>query len=472
MSLIPKFDLAPEFRPSLNIGATLDIPTGNAVRGVHNETLWNGGLGSITAVAGAGNSFKSATSHYQNLSAMSKVAWVRPTSLSTYDTEINTNQQHLPIFFEAFPQFEGRDLFLTGEWSITDRSVYPYGNKWFEVFKEFITNKIKDGKSHTYETPFLDRNGKDLFKMMMPTFGEIDSFSEFVTEDVDKMQQENEIGDSGMNTLHMRAALAKTAMLMQLPVLCGRGNHYLTMTSHMGKESTIGAGPYAPPPTKKLENLKNGDKLLGVTGKFNYLMSNCWHAYNTVPLMNQTTKAPEYPRENENDNTEMAADLKLVSLRQLRGKSGPTGITIDIIVSQSTGVEPSLTEFHLIKSFDRYGINGTMQHYALDLCPDIKLSRTTVRTKIDESERLRRALNITSEMLQLKQLFSHVYSDRLCTPKELIDDLTAKGYDWEQILATRGWYTLNNDKHPVPFLSTLDLLNMRAGTYTPYWLKK
>jgi hypothetical protein len=38
------------------------------------------------------------------------------------------------------------------------------------------------------------------------------------------------------------------------------------------------------------------------------------------------------------------------------------------------------------------------------------------------------------------------------------------------LLNTRGWWTLDNDKQEVPFLSTLDLLRMRKGLYHPYWL--
>ena len=60
--------------------------------------------------------------------------------------------------------------------------------------------------------------------------------------------------------------------------------------------------------------------------------------------------------------------------------------------------------------------------------------------------------------------------DLLCTPLELYEDLKKLGYDWDQLLNTRGWWTVNNDKHPVPFLSTYDLLMMRKEKYKPYWL--
>ena len=56
--------------------------------------------------------------------------------------------------------------------------------------------------------------------MLFPTFGEVDSISEFETADIEEMQNKNEIGTSGGNTIHMRAGLAKTRLLMELPGLC------------------------------------------------------------------------------------------------------------------------------------------------------------------------------------------------------------------------------------------------------------
>ena len=55
--------------------------------------------------------------------------------------------------------------------------------------------------------------------------------------------------------------------------------------------------------------------------------------------------------------------------------------------------------------------------------------------------------------------------------KELDEDIKKLGYDWNVLLETRGYWTPNQYEHPIPFLSTVDLLKMRVGKYTPYWLK-
>ncbi len=469
MYLIPKFERSPVVKAMLNIGGGFDIPTGVWMTGIHGESIINGGLGAITGVVGIGNNFKSTIMHWMMLTACARIIQQHITSISTYDTEINIHEAHLQEMAIRFKEFSGRDLFADMIWIVTDATVYD-ANKWFEVFKEFLNEKVKNGKQITVKSPFVDRNG-ELMPMLVPTFGELDSITELKSEAEKKMLDDNELGESGANTFHMRAGLIKTRLMMELPSLIGASYHYFGITAQLGKDIPISTGgPMPAQPTKKLQWLKNGDKIKGATDKFTFATNNCWHCYNATPLINQSTKAPEYPAPGA-DPISGDTDLMIVSARQLRSKSGPTGYVLEVIVSQKEGVLPTLSEFHFIKGFDRWGISGTLQHYALDLYPDTKLQRTTVRGKIDSDPKLCRAINITSELLQMK-LFQPSTHSELCTPKELYEDLITKGYDWNLLLQTRGWWTINNDTHPVPFLSTRDLLKMRNGTYFPYWLEE
>lgn len=468
MDFKPAFEPAPNVKVMINIGACLDIPTGTWLRGKYGESILNGGLGAITGMTAIGNQFKSTIIHFMMLSAMSRVMETHTTSLSTYDTEINIHESHLYDLTRRMKNFKDRNILQTGEWVVTDKTVYQ-GNEYFEILKTFMKDKRKGGKKAV--TPFISREAGKNLEILVPTFGEIDSITEFQSEAEMRMLDENELGDSGGNTFHMRAGLVKTRVLMELPALSGGSYHYTAITAQLGKETMMASGPMPAPPTKKLGYLKNGDKIKGATDKFTFATNNCWHAYNAAPLVNQSTKAAEYPMQDQ-DPISGDTDLNLVSLRCLRSKSGPSGIVLEIIVSQREGVLAELTEFHYIKGMNRFGISGTLQHYALDLYPECKLQRTTVRTKIDEDPKLRRALNITSEMCQMKTYMPEPeVAQYMCTPLELYDDLKKMGYDWDLILSnTRGYWTLDNDKHPVPFLSTMDLLRMRKGDYTPYWM--
>lgn len=466
MLLNQTFNQPPPVKVLINVGATLDIPTGFFIKGAHGENILLGGLGGITAVVGRGNKYKSTLMHYMMLSAMDRLFSTIETSAGTYDTEINIHEHALNRFIEKFENLADKDIINSGIWSITDKTQY-YGNKWYEQLKVFIKHKEDNRKKLEVTTPFLDRDQKTRIKLMLPTFSEIDSFSEFETEDIAKMQTDNELGDSGGNTIHMRQGLAKTRFMMEVPTLFGKTNHFLLITAHLGDSVQVAAGPYAPQPVKKLQHMKAGDTIKGVTSKFFFLMNNCWHSVNAAPLVNQGTKGPEYPK--NSDDTE-AGDLNLVTIQQLRGKSGPTGFTLDLVISQSEGVLPSLTEFHYIKDMERFGLSGTLQSYSLDIYPDVKLSRTTVRNKIDTDPKLRRALNITSELCQMYQYYRGI-RDQLCTPKELYDSLKSLGYDWDVILShTRGWWAFEETKHPQKFLSTMDLIDIKNGKYEPYWL--
>lgn len=486
MLLKPNFALAPVVKLLINIGALMDIPTGFYLKGQYGESILNGGLGLITGVVGIGNNFKSTIMNFMMLSAKDKIIQsqhVRTTvgntdiitftgesSANTYDTEVNIHEDRLKLLTKRFKAFMDRDIIFDQLWTITDNTVY-FANEWYEILKKFLKDKFENGKKIERNTPFLSRDKITLMKMITPTFGAVDSFTRFQTEDVAAMQDANELGEAGGNTIHMRQGLAKMRFLIELPTITGKSYHYTLLTAHVGKEGpAMQSGPMPAPPVKKLQHLKNGDKLKGVTDQFTFLLSNCWHAFNAAPFLTKD-KCPEFPR-NSSDNVPGDMDLNIVSLRQLRGKSGPSGGVIEIIVSQTEGVLPELTEFHYIRTNKYYGLSGGDRNYSLDIYPDCKLSRTAIRGKIDTDPKLCRALNITAEMCQMKNLWHHLDSDTLCTPKELYDDLKAQGYDWDVLLNTRGWWTLDNDMHPIPFLSTMDLLRMRRKEYFPYWMNE
>lgn len=463
----PGFSRIQPVKPSFNIGACLDIPTGSALEGKYGETIISGGLAAVTGIVGTGNRFKSTLEHYMNLTALDRIMSVTASSYGLYDTEMNIDENGLRRMYKRFPRLNNPDIIDSGVWEITDKVQY-YANEWFEIYKEFLNNKRKAGDKLKMDTPFLDRDGKTSMRHTIATMQAIDSFSEFESADVAKIMNDNELGEAGGNTVHMRMGLAKTRFLMELPVLALGSSGYTTLTAHVGKEIVMASGPMTPQPTKKLQHQKAGDKIKGVTDRFFFLMINCWDNQNAKPYINQSTKGPEYPRIGD-AHIDLDPDLNIVTIRQLRGKNGSTGYSIDLLVSQSEGILPELTEFHYCKTNDRWGLNGNDRNYQLALRPDVSLQRTTVRTKLQEDPMLARAMNITSELLQIKQFWPGFDKELMCTPQELYEDIMKLGYDWEELLKTRGWWTYNNDKHEIPFLSTIDLLKMRKGKYTPYW---
>ena len=468
-----KFNVRARTQPKMliNIGACLDIPTASIVIGNRGETIFNGGLGQVTGVVGPGNSFKSTLLHYMMLSAANKMAMSGSTAMTTYDTEVNISLDRLTDMAKKFESFD--DGVIIGEdapWTVTDKSISS-ADDWVDDITKYAEAKSKNKSLLTNFTAFNDPYTKKVMSVVTPTFGELDSLSEFESSRTELMLNTN-IDDSKTNTTFMQQGLFKTKWMSKIPKLTISGNVYLLMTAHIGTKINMASGPAMyNQPTKKLQYLKPDDAIKGVSNKFFFLLSNGWYAHTASVLKNQTTKLPEYPKYGSDGST---TELNLVKLTQLRSKSGTSGYTISLVVSQTEGVLPSLTEFHNIKTNGKFGISGSDKHYFIDLLPDVSLSRTTVRKKLEENVKLRRAVNICSELQQLTVFHPELIAEGLmCTPAELYKDLKDKGYDWHEFLDTRGyWLPDQYGKNNKNYLGSIDLLKLRAGTYTPYWMEK
>lgn len=466
MNILANIKPTDPVRPFFNVGGGFDIPTGYYVTGKYGDSILCGGVPHITGICGPGNSFKSTLSHFFKLRVLERYL---PAIACDYDTEGTVNLERIKSLAEEnAPTLLARGGFDDpNRYVLTNVEMYD-GGEFFDTMKEALNERLKSGKK--IETPFLDPRTKQPINIFPPALVNVDSFSLFQTKNVLKMQDENEIGDSGQNMIFMRDGVAKTQMLSELPALTSRTGAQFFLTAHLGQQHSLDPRQ---PPEKKLAFLKADKKIKGVTEKFLFVTNNLWMCDKVQPLINDTTKAPEFPRNSEDD---MKGDTDLVMIRvtNLRPKSGAAGIPMEVIASQSEGILPSMTEFWNIKRINKdYGIEGNVRNYALNILPEVSLSRTTVRGKINDNPHLRRALEITNEMCQYFNIHPDIDKDLFCTPKQLYDDLKAKGYEWDMILKTRGYWTFDHysTKHEQMPLTTLDLLNMRAGLYSPWWLK-
>ena len=464
----PAFKPVDAYKVLYNVGCLMDLPTGFYVKGMKGENIVNGGLGSLVAIVGKPNVFKSTIAHYMTLSAASKVASSGYSPyINTYDTEMNIHPDRLRYFANRFEEFQKVDIIDEGIWNITDTTKH-LGNEWFKMLKDFLRGeKLKNVKNYTMITPFIGRDGKAI-ETIFPTFGEVDSLTKFLTSDVEEMQNKNQLGDSGGNTIFMRAGLGKARLIMELPVVCNSAAHYTVATAHVGMENMMGV-PQHQQPTKKLQHMRQGEKIKGAPDDFFFLTNSLWQAVSSTLLINKDTRAPLYPRTRALEG-EVSTDLNLVTLKLLRNKSGPSGNSIPLVISQTEGVLPSLTEFHYIKENDRYGLDGNNVNYKLILYPKVNITRTTIRELLDGDAMMRRAVKITADFLQIKELYKEL--PLVIPPLQLLYDKLEKEYGWDVILATRDHWTFDQYTNKVPFLSTLDILEMYYDKYIPQWYKK
>lgn len=452
----------------INTGCLMDIPSGSFVVGLKGETIINGGLSHAEGILGGGNNFKSTLLYHRMLEAMDMVFEDYDTLASQYDTEINTSYdriEHLASHYDHLPSpltYGDKPALM-----VTDKATI-HANKWAENLMNYAEAKIKNKDDDITFDAFIDPITRKPLVLKLPTFASIDSFTEFESEGGANMLS-GDMDNSDTNTHFMRQGLFKTKFLSQLPRLTTGANIYMCMVAHIGEKINMATGPamYNQPP-KELQHLKQGIKPKGTTGKFYYLTTSCWMAHTASILKNQATKLSEYPIDTNDINSE---DLNTVKLTQLRSKSGMSGYTIEVVVSQNDGVIPELTDFHFIKESGRYGIVGSNIHYSLILCPEISISRGTVRRKMDDNPRLRRAARLTADLLQLWIFHQRLEKEGLlCKPDELYEDIKKLGYDWNVLLDTRSHWKIKQYAPGVPYLSILDLLKMRKGLYHPYFL--
>lgn len=462
------YDKSEHITPLVNVGAGFDIILGKWYDGIHGEAVLNGGAAQLNGFVGDANLFKTTVMLYKMLMVMARIF---QSTGSLYETEMNTQAQRVLDLSGRIPEFGGEDILETERMIVTNRARYD-GGAWYDQTKEFLDFKYTQGSKNKQmrgKLPFLKKGStSELMESIIFTCGGLDSFTDFVTKDVAKMNDDVTLGDKGAETMFMKQGLPKLRLLSEMPPLLAKAAHYFFMTAQVGP--IFNMDQYNPE-KKKLSNMVGNVKMKGVTDKFTYIMNSILQFHKLEKLQTKEKK-PEFPRDKYDDSTE-DGDLNVLSAVELRGKNGPSGIPLKIVVSQREGVLPSMTEFYnLLRVTSWEGLEGNDQNYSLALCPDIKLSRQKIRPAIDEHAALRRALNISGEIAQMSRYMPEIRNSGLmCTGPELFQGIKERGYDWDEILGnTRGWWTINNDEHPVPFLSSLDLLRMRKDKYKPYWM--
>jgi len=467
-----KFKKAASIRPMWNIGALFDIQTGKYYKGKHGESILCGGLNHFTGVAGLPNMFKTVISLFQLGSVMNRVSLA---IMMAHDSENTLSPGRIQNVFRQFPELFGTDLVDGGRLLFTDATVYN-GNEWWNVMREYANDRRND-KSILVTTPFVDENTGELIKVPSPTLSFLDSLSGLQTEGIMNMYEKADVGHKDLNMVAMKGAGAKSQLIDQVTGVTGGSGLHILMTAHVGQEYQL---DMYKPNVKRLKFLKGDLKLKKVPENFSFLTANCWYCVSLMPMLD-ADKAPEFPRDDE-DDLKGDTDLICINLVNLRGKSGPSGIPFEVVVSQSEGLKPELTEFIYCKGYEYYGISDKdgnkakgKPNYRLDLYPQQNLTRKTTRRLLETDPRLQRAMNITAELCMMRNLWHDLPEGLLCTPKELYSDIVAAGYDWDLLLDTRGFWLPLEEKGTyadIPFLSTMDLLNMRAGTYRPYWYDK
>lgn len=461
MSSAGAFKAAPIIRPHLSVCSIFDQTTGRYYRGALGEAIHNAGLANFTGVAGLPNMFKTAIALFQIGCAM--VA--HPTLVVYIHDSENTLTRERVI--QAIRNVPGGQYIedLEERVFMSDASVY-LGDEWFEDFKKFSKSR-RDDPTLLMTTPFYNHKAKEHVKSIQACVLLLDSLSGLNSEKTETMYDKNGLSESGLNMVNMASSNVKSRMIDQMTGLTSASGIHAIMAAHVGEQYQL--NQYAPA-VRKLRFLKGDLKLKKVPENFSFLTGNCWLCSSITPMLDKD-KNPEYPRDDE-EFFKGETDLLELTIINLRGKFGPSNIPLPLVISQSEGVKPGLSDYNLLKTVDRFGIGGNAQNYYLDLLPEVKLNRKSIRSEIDRNAKLQRALQFSSDICQIKLFKDNIDKSMIPTMAELYGRLKEKGYDWDLLLNTRGYWIYKEESSPLEYLSAVDLLRMYHGFYHPYWYPK
>lgn len=457
-----------------NVGCMIDHATGSYYIGKYGQSVLNGGLGDITSIIGIGNSYKSTLDESLKLIICDRYSVAENITYCTENVRSYQRTKDLSVRLKNLkdidftdPADSRRDRFtITNSSTTTEDDKVLYGDRFHEMITQYAREVYAQKKPVLYTTAF--REGQNPIMLKVPTFVSYDSFTKMKISAIEEGKKEDhKVGDSELNTVALDENRYKTQINNSMPSLARMGEIRFIMTAHTQKVLNM-EGKYAVQ-KQKLTYGKNQYEIKGVGTAFiqiNELILDI----QACTKLDAKGGGVEYPLE-ESDKDENCHDLNLLTVVIGRNKHGSAGFVIPQIVSQREGLLQHLSMFRFLKE-ENYGLikKGNTNYY-LALIPDLALQRTTVRGIINDNYHLRRGLEIVSSMLQIFYLFAPEGKRHLCAPQALYDDLIEMGYNWTTLLNTRDFHVfeeMENDN--LPFLSTMDLLRMRAGLYTPYWL--
>lgn len=459
-------------RPALNIFSLLDHQTGRYLRGKHGAWYLNGGYHHIMGWAGRGNTFKTAISAYTSLAAAIRynLEW-----FEFFDTEMSFSfVERMQEFMRRIPEAKGKtvqEYVLENRWNFTTLAE-QLGDVWWYDLRQTAAERAKTKDSKKRLTPFKELDGS-YCAVIDPWMFMIDSFTEMKITSIEKLHDKAEVGDSDLNVEAMRAGAAKSQMMGQMAITNEVGNYYISLTAHAGDE--IKMDQYSPS-HKKLAGLKGDLKLKGIPEKFTFAANNCYIATSTGPLLNKATKLPQFPHP---DKPEVIGDtdLQIVRYEQLRGKSGPTGIVLDLVFSQAEGLLVGVTEFYYILEMCKgFGLDvkGNNQGFRLDLYPELYFTRKEIRSLLDNDPKFARAVSITAAMAYMHYNWFTMEPELKPAMADLYASIKDQGYDWNEILTdtVEFWYFDDCAKHiGKPTLTARTLLDMNIGKHVATYLK-
>ena len=459
------------YRPYLNTGGPLDILNGKYIGNVHGGMALSGGIGLTNAVIAKPNRFKSTLMHSSVINAMARFPdsfYVNKDSEYT-SSDINRIANFSNRFMDDPIKREEHVADLRSRIRLLDAATHDEARS-LDAFLDYVKvirdEKIAHAKDYTVEAEVLDPDTGKPYRMLMPTFVGIDSWTEAVVEllHVKNDEIDADTDDSKTKDISMAEGRVKTRLMRQLPRIAAQAGIYFFMTGHLGEKVNMGGRPTQ----KDMAYMGQDETVKGMGPKFYFLMSSIWRIANTKPLLYDADKTALYPSEQSMSSTE----LQELIVSHMRGKNNNSGGQAEMVSSQKFGIQATLSYYNYLRANKYYGL-GNPRSTKSPLLPNEDLGRTKIFDKSGDPK-IARALQLSYELFTIQNTWTLKGQpvDYSISIETFCEKLQKSGYAVDDILNSRGWWTYKGAKDAEqPYLTLPDILMMLDGTYKPKFMK-
>lgn len=455
---------ADDIAPKMNTGTIFDHFCGKYVQGAHGESIINGGIAPINGIVGANNMNKSTIADGMQLAAMDNYYPAAATMMINETEGSRTRQDMEDRLYKHYLNLHMAGLADNPRILLTNQTKM-FGEEYWEKRLAYGAAKVEKKKKMMVDTPFVDRKG-NFIKIMLPTFESIDSWSMLSFSATDLKAKKSDVSGKDRNMIFMNEGMYKTRILREMPRVNPRDGFYSFLAAHLGDKFNMDDKAT---PEKLFAHLKAEKTIKYATALFTFTVNNLWFVRGAKGHVDDKG-IPIYGRDEA--GTREDTDLQQTTVMNLRGKFGQSGSPFLALTSQTEGFLPHLTDLCYLRENGYYGMGSDKARMDLLLYPDMKkMTRNQVRSQIDEDEKLRRALEITRGLLQIRKYMWQM-GDITQTPiNDIFEKIKERKYDWDEILGgTTGQWQFNGVEAEKKFLSPMDIIRMAHGKYRPYWM--
>ncbi len=458
-----------KYRPYLNTGGPLDITNGKFIPTVNGTWALSGGMGLTTAVIAEANKFKSTVINGSWVNGLARFphsdSFLFDSEYSTIDPQRLSNMSNLYLDEPEKRQIHLADI--EKRIKIFDPTT-PEGeslDSWFDFMKSVRDEKVQHYKDYEVETEILDPDTMKPYRMLLPTFMGIDSWTEAAVRQLNVKNEEFDADTemSKQRTINLEEAWQKARLMRQLPSICAKGGIYTLMTGHLGKKFAVGGQPNK----KDMAYMGQDEAAKSMGNKFYFLMSSIFKISNTSALADKNDrKLSEYPSDSHIAGTE----LQQLMITLVRCKNAPSGSQTQLVSSQRFGIMTALSYYDYLRNNKYYGL-GAPNKVRSPLLGDANLGRTKI---FDQSSdyKIGRALELTYQLFMIQSTWTLIGQpvDYSISIEKFAEMLEKSSYAVDDILNSRGWWTYKEAKVDRDYLTLPDILMILDGTYKPKFL--